>query len=225
MPPAPTCAFAREMPAVKAVADSATTSRSGSRCSSAKRRMRSTSNPAGAPSGPTNQVAAPGRISTTSSPAWRGGCSADGNGSGKGDRPRQIATTATPTATIASAMAPSQYERRLRGLTQPGDAMGIEGGAWKTIIATPPRPYPRARLALAGGRRNDDNDRSRRIRATAQRRAAPHGMVVNLVRSGRKQPQRFSASAGGSARLPFAAAAAADAKPPAARAAAAPAAR
>src|SRR5689334_8235284 len=36
-----------------------------------------------------------------------------------------------------------------------------------------------------------------------QRRAAPHCMVVNLVRSGRKQPQLFSASAGGPARLPF----------------------
>jgi lipid A 3-O-deacylase len=34
------------------------------------------------------------------------------------------------------------------------------------------------------------------------RRAAPHCMVVNLVRSGRKQPQLFSASAGGTARHP-----------------------
>ena len=34
------------------------------------------------------------------------------------------------------------------------------------------------------------------------RRVAPHCMVVNLVRSGRKQPQRFSASAGGTARHP-----------------------
>src|SRR5688500_10799849 len=32
------------------------------------------------------------------------------------------------------------------------------------------------------------------------RRASPHCMVVNLVRSGRKQPQLFSASAGGKAR-------------------------
>src|SRR5215208_4662290 len=35
-----------------------------------------------------------------------------------------------------------------------------------------------------------------------RRRAAPHCMVVNLVRSGRKQPQLFSASAGGTARHP-----------------------
>ena len=35
------------------------------------------------------------------------------------------------------------------------------------------------------------------------RRASPHCMVVNLVRSGRKQPQLFSASAGGQARHPF----------------------
>ena len=34
------------------------------------------------------------------------------------------------------------------------------------------------------------------------RRAAPHRDVVNLVRSGRKQPQPLSASAGGPARLP-----------------------
>ena len=34
-------------------------------------------------------------------------------------------------------------------------------------------------------------------------RASPHCMVVNLVRSGRKQPQLFLASAGGKARLPF----------------------
>ena len=54
--------------------------------------------------------------------------------------------------------------------------------------------------ALAGGGGIDHNVPSRRTGATAQRRVAPHGMVVNLVRSGRKQPQRFSASAGGSAR-------------------------
>ena len=35
------------------------------------------------------------------------------------------------------------------------------------------------------------------------RRASPHCMLVNLVRSGRKQPQLFCASAGGKARLPF----------------------
>ena len=35
------------------------------------------------------------------------------------------------------------------------------------------------------------------------RRASPHCMVVNLVRSGRKQPQLFTASAGGKARHPF----------------------
>jgi hypothetical protein len=40
-------------------------------------------------------------------------------------------------------------------------------------------------------------------KASDQRRVAPHCMVVNLVRSGRKQPQRFSASAGGTARHPF----------------------
>ena len=34
-------------------------------------------------------------------------------------------------------------------------------------------------------------------------RASPHCMVVNLVRSGRKQPQLFFASAGGRARLPL----------------------
>jgi hypothetical protein len=34
-------------------------------------------------------------------------------------------------------------------------------------------------------------------------RASPHCIVVNLVRSGRKQPQLFSASAGGWARHPF----------------------
>ena len=33
-----------------------------------------------------------------------------------------------------------------------------------------------------------------------RRRASPHCMVVNLVRSGRKQPQLFFASAGGKAR-------------------------
>src|SRR6185437_13281282 len=38
--------------------------------------------------------------------------------------------------------------------------------------------------------------------APDQRRVAPHCTVVNLVRSGRKQPQRFSASAGGTARHP-----------------------
>src|SRR5687767_8449377 len=35
------------------------------------------------------------------------------------------------------------------------------------------------------------------------RRASPHCMVVNLVRSGRKQPQLFFASAGGKARHLF----------------------
>src|SRR5439155_20550024 len=38
--------------------------------------------------------------------------------------------------------------------------------------------------------------------ADDQRRVAPHCMVVNLVRSGRKQPQLLSASAGGTARHP-----------------------
>ena len=41
---------------------------------------------------------------------------------------------------------------------------------------------------------------SRKLRPD-QRRVAPHCKVVNLVRSGRKQPQRFTASAGGTARL------------------------
>ena len=36
-----------------------------------------------------------------------------------------------------------------------------------------------------------------------QRRVAPHCRVVNLVRSGRKQPQRLTASAGGTARHLF----------------------
>ena len=36
-----------------------------------------------------------------------------------------------------------------------------------------------------------------------QWRASPHCRVVNLVRSGRKQPQLFSASAGGKARHPY----------------------
>jgi hypothetical protein len=36
-----------------------------------------------------------------------------------------------------------------------------------------------------------------------QWRASPHCMVVNLVRSGRKQPQLFFASAGVRARHPF----------------------
>ena len=40
-------------------------------------------------------------------------------------------------------------------------------------------------------------------RRPVQRRVAPHCMVVNLVRSGRKQPKRFSASAGGTARHLF----------------------
>jgi len=39
--------------------------------------------------------------------------------------------------------------------------------------------------------------------AIDQRRVAPHCGVVNLVRSGRKQPQRFTASAGGTARHPL----------------------
>ena len=38
------------------------------------------------------------------------------------------------------------------------------------------------------------------LRAPDQRRVAPHCMVVNLVRSGRKQPQRIHASAGITAR-------------------------
>src|SRR5690348_11278207 len=40
------------------------------------------------------------------------------------------------------------------------------------------------------------------MRTIHQRRASPHCMVVNLVRSGRKQPQLFFASAGGKARHP-----------------------
>ena len=47
-----------------------------------------------------------------------------------------------------------------------------------------------------------DNRRSAPHCATDQRRVAPHCSVVNLVRSGRKQPQRFTASAGGTARHP-----------------------
>ena len=52
-----------------------------------------------------------------------------------------------------------------------------------------------------GGAMNGYNAGSRKLRPD-QRRVAPHCKVVNLVRSGRKQPQRFSASAGGTARHP-----------------------
>src|SRR3954468_16524543 len=48
-----------------------------------------------------------------------------------------------------------------------------------------------------------DTGRSAVDCAVFQWRASPHCMVVNLVRSGRKQPQLFSASAGGPARHPF----------------------
>jgi hypothetical protein len=40
-------------------------------------------------------------------------------------------------------------------------------------------------------------------RRKRSRRASPHCNLVNLVRSGRKQPQLFAASAGGKARHPF----------------------
>ena len=54
---------------------------------------------------------------------------------------------------------------------------------------------------LRAGRVAGYNAASRTSR-TDQRRVAPHCTVVNLVRSGRKQPQRFNASAGGTARHP-----------------------
>ena len=59
----------------------------------------------------------------------------------------------------------------------------------RRLLAAPPPFADNPPFALAA--RND------------QRRVAPHCRVVNLVRSGRKQPQRLTASAGGTARHPM----------------------
>src|SRR5215207_1026075 len=68
---------------------------------------------------------------------------------------------------------------------------------WRSLVKERPLSNSRAKLAV--------QRRSRHTYASrfCPRRAAPHCMVVNLVRSGRKQPQLFSASAGGSARHPY----------------------
>ena len=68
------------------------------------------------------------------------------------------------------------------------------------------RPALQRTLALFCNSRHNDACAATRVplvAANALWRAPPHCRVVNLVRSGRKQPKLFSTSAGDQARLPF----------------------
>ena len=177
---------------------------SGSLCSVANWTTRSCSNPCGWPSGPMCQPAGPERTATTS---WSCGSSTAGAGGWQrpapgGGRVRFRAPTSARRATRAEKRSQSSAFRRRCAQSRTIMCSGLRTarGACRIIVAATASPAcQRSRSRLYCRSRVDST--AHRVRsAPDQRRVAPHCMVVNLVRSGRKQPQRTSASAGGTAR-------------------------
>ena len=177
---------------------------SGSLCSLANATIRSCSKPCGCPSGPTVHPAGPDRTATTSLSC--------GSSTGAGvSQPVVVAMRETSANRSAherpgrATRAGSDRKRRReecsarvsRGRHDPRRD-GVPD--YSRRARDPGLPAvgctnPAIMTSRAGCRVQCMSNR-----CADQRRVAPHCMVVNLVRSGRKQPKRFSASAGGTAR-------------------------